>query len=70
MIADIGLIALAIAFVFTVYATLASAYGGWRGRWDWVESARNASLLAFPFLTISVIAVVYSLYALDFSQAQ
>ena len=69
MIADIGLIALTIAFIFTVYATFASAYGGWRGRWDLVESARNASLLAFPFLTVSVIVIVYSLYVLDFSLA-
>src|SRR3990170_2010959 len=69
MIADIGLIALTIAFIFTVYATFVSAYGGWRGRWDLVESARNASLLAFPFLTVSVIVIVYSLYVLDFSLA-
>jgi cytochrome c-type biogenesis protein CcmF len=69
MIADIGLIALAIAFIFTVYATFVSAYGGWYGRWDWVESARNASLLVFPFLTVSVITIVYSLFILDFSLA-
>ncbi len=69
MIADIGLITLAIAFLFSVYATFASAYGGWRGRWAWVESARNASLLAFPLLTVSVVSIVYALYTLDFSLA-
>ncbi|NOH02632.1 MAG: hypothetical protein HND47_12080 [Chloroflexi bacterium] len=69
MIADIGLITLTIAFLFTVYATFASAFGGWRGRETWVESARNAVLLVFPLLTISVVIVVYALYTLDFSMA-
>jgi len=69
MIADIGLIALTIAFIFTVYATFASAYGGWRGQAAWVESARNAALLVFPLLTVSVVIVVYALYTLDFSLA-
>ena len=67
MIADIGLIALAIGFFFSVYATLLSIFGGWRNRYDWVESARNASLLVFPLLTVSVLAVTYALYTLDFS---
>ena len=69
MIADIGLIALTIAFIFTLYATFASAYGGWRGRTAWVESARNAALLVFPLLTMSVVTMVYALYTLDFSLA-
>ncbi len=69
MVADVGLIALVIAFFFSVYAVLASIYGGLRGRPTWVESARNASLVVFPLLTISVLAVVYSLYVLDLSQA-
>src|SRR5574341_1294478 len=69
MVTDIGLIALTIAFLFSIYATIASAYGGWKSRPVWVESARNASLIVFPFLTISVLAVVYSLYTLDFSLA-
>jgi len=69
MVTDIGLIALSIAFLFASYATIASAYGGWARRPAWVESARNASLIVFPFLTISVLMVVYSLYTLDFSLA-
>ncbi len=69
MIADIGLVALTIAFAFCLYATFASVYGGWRRRLAWVESARNACLLVFPFLTVSVISVVYSLYTFDFSLA-
>jgi cytochrome c-type biogenesis protein CcmF len=67
MIADIGLFALAISFGLAVYATGASAYGGRWNRPTWVESARNASLLVFPLLTISVIALLYSLYVMDFS---
>jgi cytochrome c-type biogenesis protein CcmF len=69
MIADIGLIALVLGFFFSVYATLVSMYGGWRNRFPWVESARNAAILVFPLLTVSVLTVVYLLYALDFSVA-
>ncbi len=69
MLADIGLFALIIAFLLAMYATFASAWGGWKSRPAWVESARNATLLVFPLLTISVIIVVYALYFLDFSLA-
>ena len=69
MLADIGLIALVIAFFFSVYATFVSLGGALSGCVAWVESARNASLLVFPLLTIPVIVVVYALYTLDFSLA-
>jgi cytochrome c-type biogenesis protein CcmF len=69
MLAEIGLIALALAFMLAAYATVASAWGGWRNDWAWVKSARNASLLVTPFLTLSVAVLVYSLYTLDFSLA-
>ena len=69
MLTDIGLITLVIAFLLSLYATLASLYGGWRGQQAWVESARNAALLVFPLLTIPVIVIVYALYTLDFSLA-
>ena len=69
MLADIGLIALAIAFLFCVYATFISLYGALSGRVVWVESARNASLIVFPLLTIPVVVVVYALYTFDFSLA-
>ncbi len=69
MIADIGLITLTLGFVLALYAVGASLYGGWRGQWKWVESARNAVLLVFGLLTISVLAVVYSLIRLDLSVA-
>ncbi len=69
MLADIGLFAVAIAFMLAVYATLASAYGGGTNRSAWVESARNAALLVFPLLTIAVLIIVYALLSLDFSLA-
>lgn len=69
MLADIGLLALIIAFLLAVYATIASALGGWNNRQTWVESARNATLLVVPLLTISIAVVVYALYSLDFSLA-
>lgn len=67
MLANIGLIALTIAFLLSVYGTILAPYGGWRKRTDLVESARNASILVFPFLTISVLIIVYALLTLDFS---
>ncbi|OGO11185.1 MAG: hypothetical protein A2032_05030 [Chloroflexi bacterium RBG_19FT_COMBO_49_13] len=69
MSADIGLFAVVIAFLLAVYATFASFYGGQRKHPAWVESARNAAILVFPLLTISVVILVYLLYTLDFSIA-
>ena len=58
MLADIGLIALTIAFLLSLYATFVSVYGGYSNRPRLVDSARNASLLVFPFLTIPVLVIV------------
>ena len=69
MLADIGLIALTIAFIASLYATFASLYGGQYRHPLWVDSARNAVLLVFPLLTIPVLVIVYSLYVYDFSLA-
>ncbi|TLM97811.1 heme lyase CcmF/NrfE family subunit, partial [bacterium] len=69
MVPDIGLIALIIAFVFSVYATLLSVYGELSHQARWVASARNATVAVFALLTISVLSVVYSLIVMDFSQA-
>src|SRR5574341_1849582 len=69
MLADIGLIALVLAFLCSLYATFVSLYGASSGKQAWTESARNASLLVFPLLTIPVLVLVYSLYAFDFSLA-
>jgi len=69
MIPDIGYIALVIAFCMGVYATLMSVYGGLENRVTGIVSARNACLVAFGLLSISVLSVTVSLYTLDFSQA-
>ncbi len=69
MINDIGLITLFLAFILAVYATGTSIYGGRKELPAWVKSSRNASLLVFPLLTISVLSTLYSLFILDFSLA-
>ena len=69
MLADIGLFATAFAFLLSVYATIFSILGGLRERHAWVKSARNATLLVFPLLTLAVLMLVYLLYTLDFSIA-
>jgi len=69
MLADTGLIALVLAFLFNFYATFASLYGASSGKQAWIESARNASLLIFPLFSIPVLVIVYALYTFDFSLA-
>jgi len=69
MLNDVGLLALIIGFVLSVYAAAAAAWGGWKGRAAWVASARNATCLVFPVLTLSVIALVSALLRLDFRLA-
>lgn len=69
MLADIGFITLDIAFLLAVYATVVSALGGAQKQPEWVKSARNAALIAFPMLTIPVAILSYKLYTMDFSLA-
>jgi cytochrome c-type biogenesis protein CcmF len=69
MLADLGLLALSIAFLLGVYACAASIFGGIFNRPAWVESARAASIFVFPFLSISTLLVLYFLYKMDFSLA-
>lgn len=72
MLTNIGLAALAASFVLAAYATVVAAYGGWRKDARGLalaESARNASLLVVPLLTVAVLVVAYGLYSLDFRLA-
>jgi cytochrome c-type biogenesis protein CcmF len=69
MLADIGLIALFLAFLFALYGSFASGFGGWKERHSLLLSGRNAALITFPLLTLSVVILVYSLIKLDFSLA-
>src|SRR3989304_10267869 len=69
MLADLGLITLSLAFLLAIHASGAAAYGGWRDRFPFVQSARNAVLMTYVMLTGSVLLVVYALVTMDFSLA-
>ncbi len=69
MIADIGLFALILSLALALYATGMALVGAQAKRYAWIASARNAAIIIFPLLTISVLALVYSLLRLDFSLA-
>ncbi len=58
MVANIGYGALCITLVIAVYGIVAAVYGSRRKLPYWVDSARNAMLLTFPLLTLSVISLV------------
>ena len=66
MIADLGFFALVTAFMLALYGCAAAIYGHWRKAPQWIGSARAATLLTFPLLTISALSLVYSLVNLDF----
>jgi cytochrome c-type biogenesis protein CcmF len=66
MIADLGYGALLITFFLALYGSIAAILGvRWR-KSSWVSSARAATLLTFPLLTIASLSLVYSLVNLDF----
>ena len=69
MLADLGLITLTLAFILAIYASVAAAYGGWRARSPFVESARNAVLVTYLLLTGSMLILIYALVTMDFSLA-
>lgn len=66
MIADLGFFALLIAFLLALYACAAAAFGSRAGQQRWVSSARSATILSFPLLTIACASLVYLLANLDF----
>lgn len=66
MIADLGFLALLTAFLLALYGCAAAAYGQWSKQPRWVSSARAATLLSLPLLTLSALSLVYSLVNLDF----
>ena len=61
MIADLGLGALAITLVVSIYGTVAAIYGGLKSKAEWIESARLAMLLTFPLISISALSLIYLL---------
>jgi cytochrome c-type biogenesis protein CcmF len=60
VIADLGVIILALAMLSTVYAVLAALYGARVKRGEWVESARRATLVVAPLLTVACTLIVIS----------
>ena len=70
MLVEMGLIALIIAGLATLYALAAAFVGARRGQSGGallVESARNAALVVFALLTMSSLSIVYLLVTGDFS---
>ncbi len=68
MIVEVGLIALVLGSLTTLYALGAALVGADRkDGGKLVESARNAAVLTFPLLTLSVLVIVYLLVVGDFS---
>ena len=67
MIADLGYAALLIAFFAAVYAAVAAYYGVQKGQPRWVTSARNATLIIFPLVTLACALLIWSLLSDDFS---
>ncbi|MEI8131433.1 MAG: heme lyase CcmF/NrfE family subunit [Leptolinea sp.] len=61
MIANVGYGILWLTFILAIYSAGAAAYGGVRKSSVWVESARLATLLVFPLLTLAAGSLVYLL---------
>ncbi len=61
MIINFGYGALLITFLISIYGVGAAIYGARRNQHAWVESARLATLLTFPLLTISSLSLIYLL---------
>ena len=67
MIADIGYIALLIAFLTAIYAAVSAWYGKSNDKIRWVESARNATIIILPLVALSSALLIVSLLRDDFS---
>ena len=73
MLINFGYGALLITFLISIYGVGAAIYGARKNRHDWIESARLATLLTFPLLTISSLSLIYLLvnghYEVEFVSA-
>ncbi len=61
MVADFGYGVLVLTFLISLYGAVTATYGALKQRAAWVDSARNATLLTFPLLTVSALALLYLL---------
>jgi cytochrome c-type biogenesis protein CcmF len=66
MIANLGYGALVITLLVSIYGIGAAYYGARTNKHAWVESARNATLLTFPLITVSAMSIVYLLVTNDY----
>ncbi|KAA3659809.1 MAG: heme lyase CcmF/NrfE family subunit, partial [Chloroflexi bacterium] len=67
MIAEIGFIALVLALLTAVYTAVASTYGNRTKNYQWVESARNATIITLPLVTIACGLIITALVRDDYS---
>lgn len=67
MIPEIGYFALILALVTAVYTAAAAAYGNRTKNPQWVESARNATIITFPLILFACGMLVVALLQDDFS---
>lgn len=58
MIANLGLGALFLTFLLSLYGIIASLYGLRYNKPDWVDSAKNAMLLTFPLVSLSALSII------------
>lgn len=61
MIINFGYGALIITFLVSLYGVGAAIYGARKNSHAWIESARLATLLTFPLLTITSLSLIYLL---------
>lgn len=69
MLAEIGNIALGLAFLMAIYAIIASVTGEVRHQTAWVLSGRNASLLTMPLMLAAAGALLTSLITQDYQNS-
>lgn len=73
MIINFGYGALLITFLISIYGVGAAIYGARNNQHSWIESARLATLLTFPLISISSLSLIYLLvnghYEVEFVSA-
>ena len=66
MVANLGYGALVITLLVSIYGIGAAYYGARTNKHAWVASARNATLLTFPLITVSALSIIYLLVTNDY----
>jgi len=66
MVANLGYGALVITLLVSLYGIGAAYYGATKNKHAWVASARNATLLTFPLITVSALSIIYLLVTNDY----